>query len=88
MPTANYDASLLTNRNRNRALASFKNQVISANQKGTTVLLQQANTFMAAVNTQANLGCADGTCSAVAPYAGSNASGLPAYMQIVGSTPS
>jgi hypothetical protein len=88
MPTGVYDASLITNRNRNRALSSFKNSLVTANASGNPVTPQQKGAPIASVNTEANMGCADGTCSSVAQYAGSNASVLPAYTQIIGSTPS
>lgn len=84
MPTGVYDASLITNRNRNRALSSYKNSL--ANAPSNSVLPQQKGAPIASVNTQANLGCA--TCTSVASYAGSTASPLPAYTQIIGSTPS
>jgi hypothetical protein len=84
MPTGVYDASLITNRNRNRALSSYKNSL--ANAPSNSVLPQQKGAPIASVNTQANLGCA--TCTSVETYAGSTASPLPAYTQVIGSTPS
>jgi hypothetical protein len=84
MPTGVYDASLITNRNRNRALSSYKNSLASA--PSNSVLPQQKGAPIASVNTQANLGCA--TCTSVETYAGSTASPLPAYTQVIGSTPS
>ena len=86
MPTGVYDASLITNRNRNRALSSYKNSLVTANTTGNPVTPQQKGAPIASVNTEANLGCA--TCTSVPSYAGANASGLPAYTQIIGSTPS
>jgi hypothetical protein len=86
MPTGIYDASLITNRNRNRALSSYKNSLVSANAGGDPVTPQQKGAPLASVNTEANIGCA--TCTAVPNYAGSNAGVLPAYTQIIGSTPS
>ena len=86
MPTGVYDASLITNRNRNRALSSYKNSLVTANASGNPVAPQQKGAPIASVNTEANLGCA--TCGDVANYAGSNAGPLPAYTQIIGSTPS
>ena len=86
MPTGVYDASLITNRNRNRALSSYKNSLATANTTGNSVLPQQKGAPIASVNTEANLGCA--TCTSIASYAGSNAGVLPAYTQIIGSTPS
>ena len=86
MPTGIYDASLITNRNRNRALSSYKNSLVTANATGDPVTPQQKGAPIAIVNTEANLGCA--TCTSVPSYAGSNASPLPAYTQIIGSTPS
>ena len=86
MPTGVYDASLITNRNRNRALSSYKNSVATANAAGNPVAPQQKGAPIASVNTEANLGCA--TCTSVETYAGANASLLPAYTQIIGSTPS
>jgi len=84
MPTGVYDASLITNRNRNRALSSYKNSLASAT--SNSVLPQQKGAPIASVNTQANLGCA--TCTSVETYAGSTANPLPAYTQVIGSTPS
>jgi len=84
MPTGVYDASLITNRNRNRALSSYKNSLTSAT--SNSVLPQQKGAPIASVNTQANLGCA--TCTSVESYAGSTAGALPAYTQVIGSTPS
>ena len=84
MPTGVYDASLITNRNRNRALSSYKKSL--ANAPSNSVLPQQKGAPIASVNTQANLGCA--TCTSVETYAGSTASPLPAYTQVIGSTPS
>jgi len=86
MPTGVYDASLITNRNRNRALSSYKNSLVTANTTGNPVTPQQKGAPIASVNTEANLGCA--TCTSVPSYAGANASTLPAYTQIIGSTPS
>ena len=86
MPTGVYDASLITNRNRNRALSSYKNSLVTANTTGNPVTPQQKGAPIASVNTEANLGCA--TCTSIESYAGSNASVLPAYTQIIGSTPS
>jgi hypothetical protein len=86
MPTGVYDASLITNRNRNRALSSYKNSLVTANTTGNPVTPQQKGAPIASVNTEANLGCA--TCTSVPSYAGANASVLPAYTQIIGSTPS
>jgi hypothetical protein len=86
MPTGVYDASLITNRNRNRALSSFKNSLVTANASGNPVTPQQKGAPLASVNTEANMGCA--VCTSVDTYAGSNASPLPAYTQIIGSTPS
>jgi len=59
MPTAVYDASWITRKNRDVALSSFKNQLTSAVNAGTSLLRAQPNTQMAEVNTQANLGCAN-----------------------------
>ena len=86
MPTGVYDASLITNRNRNRALSSYKNSLVTANTTGNPVTPQQKGAPIASVNTEANLGCA--TCTSVPSYAGANSSVLPAYTQIIGSTPS
>ena len=86
MPTGVYDASLITNRNRKRALSSYKNSLVTANTTGNPVTPQQKGAPIASVNTEANLGCA--TCTSVPSYAGANASTLPAYTQIIGSTPS
>lgn len=86
MPTGVYDASLITNRNRNRALSSYKNSLVTANTTGNPVTPQQKGAPIASVNTEANLGCA--TCTSVPSYADANASPLPAYTQIIGSTPS
>ena len=86
MPTGVYDASLITNRNRNRARSSYKNSLVTANASGNPVAPQQKGAPIASVNTQANLGCA--TCSDVANYASSTAGPLPAYTQVIGSTPS
>jgi len=86
MPTGVYDASLITNRNRNRALSSFKNSLVTANATGNPVTPQQKGAPIASVNTEANLGCA--TCTSVENYAGANASPLPAYTQVIGSMPS
>jgi hypothetical protein len=86
MPTGVYDASLITNRNRNRALSSYKNSLVTANTTGNPVTPQQKGAPIASVNTEANLGCA--TCTSVPSYAGADASVLPAYTQIIGSTPS
>ena len=86
MPTGIYDASLITNRNRNRALSSYKNSLVTANTTGNPVTPQQKGAPIASVNTEANLGCA--TCTSVPSYAGADASVLPAYTQIIGSTPS
>lgn len=86
MPTGVYDASLITNRNRNRALSSYKNSLVTANASGNPVASQQKGAPIASVNTEANLGCA--TCTSVETYASSNAGPLPAYTQVIGSTPS
>jgi hypothetical protein len=86
MPTGIYDASLITNRNRNRALSSYKNSLVTANASGDPVTPQQKGAPLASVNTEANIGCA--TCTSVPSYASANASVLPAYTQIIGSTPS
>jgi len=86
MPTGVYDASLITNRNRNRALSSFKNSLVTANASGNPVTPQQKGAPIASVNTEANMGCA--VCTSVETYAGSNASPLPAYTLVIGSTPS